>query len=1334
MNVRFSLIALMLLSWLVFSPGVLAQEPGELNFEHLSVADGLPETVVYNIVQDSQGFMWFATEGGVAKYDGYKFMVYNHDPTDPNSLSSSSVYSLLFDSQNQVWITSAAGLNKMDLATEVITHYRHDPNDPHSLSEDGFPDLGNLYEDPQGYLWVATSNGLDKLDPRTGQFTHYRHDDNDPASLSHNGLNTIVPDPSGKWLWVGTANGLNQFDPLTGKSVRYFYDEVNPNGLELNKILAIYIAPDGVMWLGTAAGMVRLDVASGATKVYAHDEQKPQSLSDNYIIRFYPAAEGKFWVGTVSGGLNLFDPITESFTRYQAANHNPTALSDNTALSLFQDKDATLWVGTLSGVNKADPQRKKFHLYQAQTDNPNSLSQSSIFCLYVDHEGMVWVGTTSAGLNKFDPQTGEFTRYQHDEADLHSLSSDAVHAIMEDAQGILWFATWGGGLNKFDRETGQFTAYKNDPNDPNSLGQDNIGSLVVDEAGNLWIGTVSDGMDKFNLATEQFTHYRPESNNENSLIATNIWNIFRDSQGYLWVSTPDGLDKFDPKTETFVHFNHEPNNPNSLSDNLVFNIHEDEAGILWLATEQGLNRFDPKTEQFTHYFEQDGLPTNQVQNILDDEAGYLWLGTTKGLVKFDPRQETFKVYNKIDGLQDDFFLPWAYAKHPDGELYFGGSNGLNRFNPAEIIDNPNLPSVVLTDFLLFNKFVPIGPESLLQQRINSQQAITLLPNHTVFSFEFAALNYTAANKNQYAYLMEGFDRDWLYTTSERRLATYTNLDPGDYLFRVRATNNDGLWSDKEVALKLTVLPPWWNTTWFKLVVLLSFISLLYVGYRWRVRSIEAQNRKLEEQVVERTQQLSESNQQLSQAKEAAEAANRAKSSFLANMSHELRTPLNGILGYTQILKRSQGLTQQHLAGVEVIHQSGNHLLTLINDVLDLAKIEAGKMELHLIEFNLRDFLGGVTGIIRMRAHQKNLTFIFEADPHLPIGVMADETRLRQVLLNLLSNAIKFTDKGVIAFKVEGVVGVQNLEPLQTVIRFTVTDSGVGVAPNHLDKIFSPFEQVGDHARQNEGTGLGLPITKQIIELMGGTLQVQSELGHGSTFWFEVPLTVIEVLQPTKSNDHQVVGYEGARRHILVADDRVDNRMVLLNLLEPLGFQVTLAENGQEAVEKIQMMKPDLILMDLVMPIMTGFEAVQLLRTMPDFSELPIVAISASVLEMDKQVSQVKGFDDFLPKPVTLPHLLNCLSELLGVTWHYQKVPNLFTLPETPMNNMVVPADDRLDELYELVMFGDMSRVQQWANDLGRQDGRYAAFAQRVHQLADNYEDEPLLKLIKSLKG
>ncbi|MDM8515416.1 two-component regulator propeller domain-containing protein [Desulfobacterales bacterium HSG16] len=1419
-----------------------AQGRDNLYFEHLSVENGLPHTNVYDILQDHLGFMWFATEQGVAKYDGYKFTVYKHDPSNPDSLSDTAVYAMYQDSRHNLWMTTPnGGINKFDPAAEKFTHYRHDKNNPDSVSGKSFTRC-NIYEDPEkGTLWFGTADGgLNRFDPDTEQFAAYRHDKNDLNTLSHNAIHYTYPDPSGRWLWIGTRKGLNKFDPVTGQAIRYFHDENNSASLSHDTINVISVSADHQwMLIGTEYGLNRFDMRDESIHRYVHHEDRSDSLSHNFVSEICPAKNGNMWIGTGGGGLNLFNPADETFTRYQADVNSPTALNDNSIISMCNDNTDTLWIGTiLGGVNKSDAQRKKFRIYQHHPHNPDSLTVSDIFGMHIDRQGIVWIGTVGGGLNKFDPVTEKFTRYQHDKNRPRSLSHNFVHPVLEDSQGLLWVGTRGGGLNKFDRQTEQFTRYRHDQNNSYSLNDNMVRAIAEDDSGNLWIGTTWSGLNKFDRQTGQFSYYRHRPDDNTSLTHDNIWNIFKDSLGNFWISTGHGLDWFDPLSEKFVHYRHDENDPDSLSDNVVINMYEDHQGILWLATRQGLNKFDPKNQRFSHYFESDGLPHNRVQSILGDNKGYLWITTANGLARFDPEAETFKVYDVRDGLQGNFFRAWAYARHPNGELYFGGSNGLNRFDPAEITDNPHLPPVVLTNFLLFNKPVAIGDGSVLSRHISFLDSVTLTYEQSVFSFEFAGLNYTSPAKNRYAYKMEGFDRDWTDTDAARRFATYTNLDPGQYTFRVKASNNDGLWNEQGGSIKVIILPPWWETIWFRSLMLIIFFTLIAGGFRRWIKAVEIQRHKLEIQVAERTLELQESEERfrtifenvpvmidsiddtgqcmlwnrqceeilgyseqeikncddpfslffpdsasrdqvlfdiaksdgkfheyrvickdksvhfqlwanfnlpnntvisvgyditnqkknetdLKMAKETAEAANKAKSTFLANMSHELRTPLNGILGYAQILKRSQGMTTTWIDGLNVIYKSGQHLLTLINDALDLAKIEAGKLEIWPAPVNLLELLDGVNEIMKMSAQQKDIDFIFDAPNNLPSAVVVDEKRLRQVLLNLLGNAVKFTDEGCVTFSVNTVGNFQ----------FSIKDTGVGMTPEQLSKIFEPFEQVGDEKKRAEGTGLGLSITYQLVSLMGGKLQAESKPGIGSTFRFEIALPLSEEtnLDLQTQEARQIVGYQGKRLTVLVVDDTEENRHVLLDLLHPLGFDIILAVNGKECVEHAEAIKPDLILMDLVMPVMNGFDAVKKIRKLTEIKDVPIIAVSASVFDKDRRKSQIVGCQEFLSKPLELDRLFAMMKKYMGIEWIYiEKKAAALKIVQTLAvsdDDIIPPPPAELEILYELTMFGDLGHVQEKARQLEDMDAEYAPFAQKLDSYARKFEDEPILELL-----
>jgi signal transduction histidine kinase/ligand-binding sensor domain-containing protein len=813
-------------------------------FETISTEQGLSQSTVHAILQDRQGFMWFATEGGLNKYDGYQFTVYKHDPDDPRSLFDNVIDSMYEDRDGKLWIGTSVGLDRFDPKNGTFLHYPQDFT--------GSPDLSGqlisvVFQAQSGILWVGTNGGgLAALNLTTNQFTIYKHSPEDPQSLSSNSIDTIYEDQSGR-LWIGTDSGLDLYDKTTAKFVPYFQQATSGSPIIGDvAVFAIYEDGQGTLWFGTKNGLFQWNRAEDQFNVYRHDPNDPNSLSDDAVTCILAESEGVLWIGTRTG-LDQFDKTMNHFIHYA---HNPNdlhSLTSDSIRSIYEDRSGVLWIGTSGGLNKYARATQKFALYQNYPGLPNSLSDNNIWSIYEDHIGSLWVGTFFAGLNQLDRQSDTVTVYQNNPADPTSLSSNEIRAILEDHNGNLWVGMERGGLDRFDPKTETFIHYRHNNADPGSLSQDDVFSIYEDHQGKLWIGTQRGGLDQLNQATGIFSHYQHDVNDPLSLSDNDVRAIYEDSTGVLWVGTFGGIDLLDDQTNHFTIYHHDPKNPQSLSNDMVSCIFEDQNGTVWVGTfGGGLNRFDRTTRSFTHYTSKDGLSDDTVYGILADTNGDLWLSTNKGLSKFDPGAKTFRNYDISDGLQGDQFNPGAFFQSKNGEMFFGGTQGLNAFYPQQVVDNPVPPPIVITAFQKFNQ--------TMQTDLASNETIQLSYQDSFISFEFAALDYNAPGKNLYAYQLEGVDKDWVYAGT-RRYASYTNLRGGNYTFRVKASNNDGTWNTVGTAIQIRITPPFWQTWWFIGIVCLVAGVGTIGGYRLRVRDIEARNRELVKRVEQRTHEL-----------------------------------------------------------------------------------------------------------------------------------------------------------------------------------------------------------------------------------------------------------------------------------------------------------------------------------------------------------------------------------------------------------------------------------------------------------------------------------------------
>ena len=1245
-----------ILSLTLFPSLTLYSRKVPLRFDHISLEQNLSQSAVHCILQDNKGFMWFGTEDGLNRYDGYSFVVYRPEPGNPRSLSSTSITCMLIDRDDFFWIGTQCGLNRFNRDTEKFERFLHDPHIPNSLSHNS---INCLYQDSSGSLWIGTRAGLNKFDPRGNGFFRYmshpgKSESGNPA---YNIITSIDEDRSGN-LRLGTAGGgLYQFDP--GKQIFTPY-QGNPGSLtnlSHNSISSIHEDRSGILWIGTdGKGLIRFDPKTNMFSHYKVNPHQPDSISHNHISAVYQDHSGTIWVATLGGGLDQWDPTEKGFIHHQVDPCDPFSLSHNMVLSIYEDRFNVLWIGTWAGINKLDLEKKPFMHYQLYHGNPDSLGSNEVRVLYQDRQGVLWVGFDDAGLDRVDPGSHRFIHYKADTNNHVGLGHNSVRAIFEDSRDNLWIGTNGGGLNLLNRKTDEFTRYQADPKIPTSLSSNQVYSILEDRSGILWIGTNGGGLDRLGHKNQppRFTHYRAappdcdKTDSFNCISSDFIRVLYTDHRGFLWIGTNDGgLNQFDPQTLHFTHYRTNPDNLNSLSNDSVFSIHETRDHLLWIGTNGGgLNKFDPTKKIFTRYHTSHGLPNNVVYGILEDDRGNLWLSTNYGLSCFDPREETFKNYSICDGLQSNEFNAAAYYKNKDGKMFFGGSNGFNVFYPSSIKDNPYIPPLVITDLKIFNQSIFIGEKVngrvILEKNITNTREILLGCKENIFSLEFAALHYAAPGKNRYAYKMEGLEQDW-NDVNNRRFVTYANIPHGSYVFRVKGTNNDGVWNEQGVSLKITIRPPFLQTWLFRLLVL-SFTALcIFMIIKFRTYSTRKRNEELERGIKNRTQELLEVKERAESQRIAAEEASKAKSMFLARMSHEIRTPMNGVIGFTDILLDTD-LNDEQLEYVRTINRCGKSLLTLINDILDISKVEAGQLALEPIDFDPEVMAFDICDLMAPRISGKPIEIECKIGDRVPAYVKGDAGRYRQVLINLMGNAAKFTEKGQIELSIDVEEETQNCIKLHAAIQ----DTGIGISREKTGTIFEVFHQADSSiTRKYGGTGLGLSISRQIASLMQGDIRAESELGKGSIFHFTAWMDKSHKKPGDKKHLVELKG-----KKVLIVDDNKSNLEVLGHVLETKGMRVKALDNGSDVVpalqEAIDAGDPfDLCIIDIQMPGLSGYDVGKQIRFHDSpFANIPMMAFSSSTVARTKKYRDA-GFDGFIPKPLQRQRLLRMVHQLLA---------------------------------------------------------------------------------------
>lgn len=1257
MNLHFHLIFIFLHG--IFIVGFSQTE--NLKFDHLTIADGLSNRTILDLHQDQWGFIWIATDDGLNMYDGYSFTIFRNNPIDSLSISSNSIQCIEEDADGNLWVGTKNGLNFYNRYLKQFERFLSNDTIKGTISNNN---VRCLLLDSENNLWAGTAKGLNRYDQATKTFKHFFSNANDPIALSGNYIRDILED-SKKRIWIGSSNGLSMMNKHEYTFVNFYHNPEDVSSLSSSKITAIAEDGDHTLWVGTVDKGLNKKSLSGDTFLrYMHEENDPQSIANNYVYDVTVDREGDLWIGS-EGALNKMNKADGTFIRHTPQQGNENSLSDAAITKIYFDVEDRMWVGARGGdINIFEKGRYVFNHFKYDKEDKNSLSHNSVTSFSEAPDGDFWVATDGRGLNYYERKSNKFTIY-------NLFTNDKILALENDSKG-LWVGMWQGGLNYFDPVTKSIRSYLHDPQNPNSLSDNNVFYILKDSQGNIWVGTWGNGLNKYNPKTDDFTRFTNNPADLNSISPSGIVFLAEDHNRNIWIGTElSGLDMFDPKTNTFIHYKSDLKK-GSLTSNFISTLFQDSKKRLWVGTNGGgLNLFNPHTKSFTAFRQQDGLPNDIIMGIQEDDNHKLWISTNKGISRFDPEKKSFQNFTVSDGLQSDEFNRWSSATLPTGELLFGGKNGFNLFHPDSIKVNTGKPRVYITDFKIFNKPVRIGQHEVLKKNITHTEEIQLTYLQNIFSFEFSALNYCQPEKNQYRYKMEGFDDGWVEAGTERKVS-YTNLDPGEYTFRVKGSNNDGLWNEKDTSLRIIILPPYWETAWFRSCTGLIILLGIYAFIISRLNTSKQQKLKLEEQVrqqtakvsaqkealevqakglqslheaqVAQTQHLQNLNKELEHQKEEtiakreeAERANQAKSIFLATMSHEIRTPMNGVLGMASLLAETS-LTTEQQEYTDTIRSSGDALLTVINDILDFSKIESGNLELEYTGLDLRHCLEEVMDVFSAKAIQVGLDLVYQIDHRIPPQIVGDSHRLRQILINLIGNAMKFTHQGEIFVEIE----LLDMDKDQMHLAFHVRDTGIGIPQDKISRLFKAFSQVdATTTRKYGGTGLGLIISQRLVELMEGTIAVESQEGVGTTFSFTIKSKISQ--QPIRKYVIcNTVGNEGKR--VLLVDDNATNLRILKTQLEQWKLSTTLAFTGHEALEIMALSEGnfDLVITDMQMPDMDGTQLSQYIKA--KHVDIPIILLSSTGDESKKKYPEL--YAAVLNKPAKQQQLCRAIQSAL----------------------------------------------------------------------------------------
>lgn len=1214
-------------------------------FVHIDARQGLSHAHVKAIYRDKSGFLWIGTESGLNRFDGYAIKVFRNDASDPASLFDDDIAGLFEMPSGKMGVITSLGPCVYDPATETFSRPLQGFQ-PYSVSKPA--NLRVVVPDNKGNYWfLIQDEGLICYNEKSKKAFSIKHSGSDTTSIASNDVTAIAQQSDGTY-WLAHSNGMVENIIFEKQLVRvikrhnFFYDRRRNKNDKLHCLLTA--DRDGDVWVFPTnfdLGIAYLDNRLGKINYLGKTFGSPR-LNSDLITGVVEDDRGNIWIANGQNGIDVLDKKARSVTNMRYASENANGLSHNAITTMLKDADGLIWVGTYkAGVDFFHENIRLFPLINRRT-KPYGLPFEDVNAFVEDRKGNLWLGTNGGGLIYFERKTGKFTTYRHDPGNPRSLSSDAVVSLCLDHKNQLWVGTFLGGLNRFDGR--QFVRYQHDPARPQSLPGRSVWEIFEDSQRRLWIGTLDGGLCVFDQERKNFTRYRHPD--QRALYSTYVPTIFEDSKGNMWFGTSTGIDVLQKTSGALAHFETQKGNPASIASNDIFGILEDAKGRIWVGSRGGLSLWVPGSNSFVNYGEKHGLPHNAILSMAEDENGRLWLGTPNGLSCATISsgkgrlQVSFRNYSEMDGLQGRQFTEDASLRTRAGELIFGGANGFNIFRPGDLVENKMVPRLVFTDFQLFNRSVRpgsrVGGKPVLSSSITTNPFVVLQASDNVFSIEFAALNFIQPGGSQYKYKLEGFNDNWLVTDASNRKVTFTNLDAGDYVFRVIASNNDGLWNQQGISLNIKVLPPFWRSPvayalYAIAIVLLLLAALKLIQERERMKFAIVQTRE----EARRSQEL-----------------DMLKTKFFTNVSHELRTPLSLILAPAEKLTE-RAVDSQDRKQLDLIQRNARRLLNMVNQLLDFRKLEVNEIRFHPTEGDIIRFVKNTVYSFSDLSEKKDIRLLFSSNVS-GLETSFDHDKLEKILFNLLSNAIKFTlGPGEVSVNVD----VRDADG-DYFVEIKVKDTGIGIPPEKHDLIFERYFQSDlPNSIINQGSGIGLAITREFVRIHGGSVGVESEVGEGSCFVVKLPLKrrseVITAgstdapgnatVRPEKDREKQDA--EGKPR-ILIVEDNEDFRFYLKDNLKQF-YSVIEASTGREGWDKVLEYRPALIVSDIMMPDLNGLDLCKMVKSGEQVSQTPVILLTARSDDEQFLEGFQAGADDYIAKPFNFQVLESRIRNLIS---------------------------------------------------------------------------------------